>query len=156
MAIFRYIRIGSAFTIACWIKLMPSHPNYRAILRNSQTNPGFIFGVNSNYQLQFNNTIGGATYVYTADSVREKQWLHVAVSFSAGVEVSLLVNGLKHIQSSSLGFPWQSLGGTFEIGRYVDPGNTYRYFHGYVSELYIYDRALSAEDIGKLMGKKRA
>ena len=135
---------------------MPSHPHFRAILRNNETNPGLIFGVNSNYQLQFNITIGGATYVYTADSVREKQWLHVAVSFSVDVEVSLLINGRKYIQSSSLGFPWQSPGGSFEIGRYVDPGNTYRYFHGYLSEFYIFDRALSAEDIGKLMGEKRS
>ena len=135
---------------------MPSHPYYRTILLYTQTNPGFIFGVNSNYQLQFNGTVGGPTYVYTAATLREKQWLHVAVSFSTGVEVSLLINGLKHIQSSSLGFPRQSPGGIFEIGRYGEPGNTYRYFHGYLSELFIFDRALSAEDIGKLMGKKRS
>ena len=135
---------------------MPSLPYYRSILRNTPMNPGFIFGVNSNYQLQFNNAAGSATNVYTAGSLRENQWMHVAVSFSTGVAVSLLINGLRYVQSSSLGFPWQTPVGIFEIGRYLDPGNTHRHFHGYLSDLYIFDRALSAEDIGKLMGKKRS
>lgn len=149
------VDLHMAFTIACWVKLVPTNSDFRAILRNDQKSPGFVFGVDSNQQLQFNNTSGVGTHVYTASNLHEKVWQHVAVSFVTSVEVSLYINGLQFPQNSSYGFQWRRpAGNSFEVGRYLDPSNIYRYFHGYLSDLYVFGRALGVEDIGIIMGKE--
>jgi len=151
----RNVNLNFAFTIACWIKLMPSESYYRAILRSEIQDPGFVFGVDNGNQLHFENAVSSMHYAYTAGILQEKQWFHVAVSFVQDTELSLFINGFKHPQTSMQGFPWQSPVSPFEIGRYVNSINTppERYFHGYLSDLYIFGRALVSEDIGKLMGK---
>lgn len=155
----RSVKLENAFTIACWIKLMPSDPYYRVILRSEEQASGrygFVFGVNSANQLQFENSAQSSNHVYTAGSLHEKQWIHVAVAFGFGFEVSLFINGFNHSQTSSLGFPWKILDSILDIGRYQDPSNSnYRYFHGYLSDLYIIGRTLRAAEIGKIMGKTR-
>ena len=155
------ITIGPSFTIACWIKLMPSAPYYRAIVTSSTglQMSLFVFGVNSGNQLQFENWVSDVKYTYTTGSLGEKQWFHVAVSFVVDDELFFFINGYKLSPTGSSGFLWETSVSLslFEIGRFFDQTDSkYRYFHGFISDLFIFDRALSADDIGKLTGKNKS
>ena len=90
-----------------------------------------------------------------SDALQEKQWLHVAVSFVDSVELAFFINGLKDPAAQVPS--WQSpTSGSFSIGRFyaqLPGGNKYRYFHGFLSDLYVFSRALNEEEIGQLMGK---
>ena len=150
------ITLGPSFTIACWIELVPSDPHHRGIVQNDLQIPGFIFGVNANYQLQLAYWVSNALYIYTAGKVVERQWVHVAVSFVRNTELFFFVNGFKISPTGNSSYPWDNTTGLLEIGRYYDSGqNKHFYFHGYLSDLFIFGRSLGAEDIGKLMGKNK-
>ena len=154
-----YIDLGIAFTIACWIKLLPSTPYIRPILgsnNNGSSNGQFWFGVHGNNYLQLKNWYGNTEIAKrTNDPLPEKQWLHVVVSFVISSELSFFINGVKH---PFMAVPsWQNPdSGSFAIGRFnaeLPRGKKYRYFHGYLSDLYVFSRALNEEEIGKVMGK---
>ncbi len=154
-----HINLGMAFTIACWIKVLPSNPYQKPILgsdNGGSTDGRFWFGVNGNNKLRFKNWHGGTAYTETtSDQLQEKQWQHVAVSFVDSTELAFFINGFQH---PSTVHPWQSpVYGSFAIGRFFAEipsiGQKYRYFQGYLSDLYVFSRALNAEEIGRVMGK---
>ena len=154
-----FINLGVAFTIACWIKLLPSTPYVRPIFASENggsSNGQFWFSVSGVYnynKLRLKNLHGDNSYSKTlSDPLQEKQWLHVAVSFVDSTEMTFFINGFKHPSTVS---PWQSpSSGPFIIGRfYVPSASKYRYFHGFLSDLYVFSRALNKEQIGQLMGK---
>jgi len=150
------ITLGPSFTIACWIELVPSDPHHRGIVQNDLQIPGFIFSVNTNNQLQLTYWVSNALYIYTAGKVVERQWVHVAVSFVRNTELFFFDNGFKISPTGNSSYPWDNTTGLLEIGRYYDPDqNKHFYFHGYLSDLFIFGRSLGAEDIGKLMGKDK-
>lgn len=152
-----YINLGMAFTIACWIKLLPSNPYLRPILgsdNGGSPNGRFWFGVDKSVKLRFKNWHGGIGHTKTSDQLQEKQWLHVAVSFVDSIELTFFINGFQHPSTVP---PWQSpVNGPLTIGRFfaeVPSGTKYRHFHGFLSDLYVFSRALNAEEIGRVMGK---
>ena len=150
------ITLGPSFTIACWIELVPSDPHLRGIVQNDLQIPGFIFGVNTNNQLQLTYWVSNASYIYTGGKVVERQWVHVAVSFVRNTELFFFINGFKISPTGNSSYPWDNTTGLLEIGRSFDPDqNKHFYFHGYLSDLFIFGRSLGAEDIGKLMGKDK-
>ena len=77
------------------------------------------------------------------------------MSFVDSVELAFFINGLKDPAAQVPS--WQSpTSGSFSIGRFyaqLQSGYKYRYFHGFLSDLYVFSRALNEEEIGQLMGK---
>ena len=130
--------------------------NLRGIVQNDLQIPGFIFGVNTNNQLQLTYWVSNASYIYTGGKVVERQWVHVVVSFVRNTELFFFINGFKISPTGNSSYPWDNTTGLLEIGRSFDPDqNKHFYFHGYLSDLFIFGRSLGAEDIGKLMGKDK-
>ena len=150
-----FVNLGTTFTIACWVKLLPSNPFSRPILfseNDGSLNGQFWFGVDGDNKLLFENTIGVSSTRKEIDGpLQEKVWLHVAVSLTTFNELLFYINGLKH---RSTPHSWQSpSSGPFGIGQLHNTSeNEYYYFHGFLSDLYVFSRALSAEEIGKIMG----
>ena len=145
-----------AFTIACWIKLLPSNPYVRPILaseNDGSSNGQFWFGVNDKNELSLKNWYGDTSFNEKTNPLQEKRWLHVVVSFAISTELTFFIDGFKHL--STLPTSWEApSSGPFAIGRFFLPSaNRYRYFHGYLSDLYVFSRALNEEEIGQVMGK---
>ena len=77
----------------------------------------------------------------------------MVVSFAISIELTFFIDGFKH--PSTVPTSWQAPNsGPFTIGRFFVPSvNRHRYFHGYLSDLYVFSRALNEEEIGQVMGK---
>ena len=150
-----FVNLGTTFTIACWVKLLPSNPYIKPILfseNGGSLNGRFWFGVDADNKLLFQNSIGLSSLRKEVDDpLHEKQWLHVAVSLSTSNELVFYINGLKHLATAH---SWQAPdSGPLAIGKvYNTSESKYIYFHGFLSDLYVFSRALSAEEIGKIMG----
>ena len=150
-----FVDLGTTFTIACWVKLLPSNPYLKPILfsENGGTSNGrFWFGIDADNKLLFENSITITSFRKEVDEpLHEKLWLHVAVSLTTSNELLFYINGLKHLSSS---ISWQSPStGPFAIGQfYITSESKYVYFHGFLSDLYLFSRALRAEEIGQIMG----
>lgn len=150
-----FISLGMAFTIACWVKLLPSNPYIKPILvseNGGSSNGRFWFGVDGDNKPLFENWYSDSSrHKRVDDPLHEKQWMHVAVSFTESSELAFFINGLKY---PSAYHRWQSPdSGPFAIGRFNSTSESkYRYFHGFISDLYVFSRALNAEEIGKVMG----
>ena len=150
------VSLDIAFTVACWIRLSFSTPHYRPILSSENggtTNGKFSIGVDTENQLLLDNWSGGTYYIRkNVATLRDNEWIHVAVTYAQDVELAFFINGMKNL---SVVHVWQGpSGGQFDIGRYKNASeNKYRYFHGFLSDLYVFSRALNSEEIGQLMGK---
>ena len=147
-----FVNLSTSFTIACWVKLLPSNPYLKPILF-SENGGSFWFGVDTDNKLLFENSIGASSLLVEVDDpLHEKQWLHVAVSLTTSSELIFYINGLKHLSAAA--HSWQSPdSGPLAIGKvYSTSDGKYIYFHGFLSDLYVYSRALRAEEIGKIMG----
>ena len=151
-----FVDLGTTFTIACWVKLLPSNPYLKPILfseNGGSSNGRFWFGVDNDNKLLFENSANIITSVRTVvgEPLHENLWLHVAVTLTTYYELLFYINGLKKLSSS---LSWQSpTSGPFAIGQFYNTSETeYVYFHGFLSDLYVFSRALSAEEIGQIMG----
>lgn len=150
-----FVDLGTTFTIACWVKLLPSNPYLKPILfsdNGGYSNGQFWFGIDADNKLLFENSITITSFRKEVDEpLHENLWLHVAVSLTTSNELLFYINGLKHLSSS---ISWQSPSiGPYAIGQFYIPSESkYVYFHGFLSDLYLFSRALSAEEIGKIMG----
>lgn len=151
-----FVDLGTTFTIACWVKLLPSNLYLKPILfskNGGSSNGRFWFGVDDDNKLLFENSANIIASVRTVvdEPLHENLWLHVAVTLTTSYELLFYINGLKKLSSS---LSWQSpTTGPFAIGQFYSTSeNDYVYFHGFLSDLYVFSRALSAEEIGQIMG----
>ena len=151
-----FFDLGTTFTIACWVKLLPSNPYLKPIIfseNGGSLNGQFWFGVDADNKLLFESrqSIIASIRKVVDEPLHENLWLHVAVTLTTFYELVFYINGLKKLSSS---LSWQSpTTGRFAIGKFYSTSeNEYVYFHGFLSDLYVFSRALSAEEIGKIMG----
>lgn len=89
---------------------------------------------------------GIAAYTTTVSWVRENQWTHLAFSWD-GSNVTFYVNG-QSIQTISTGS--MTTGSTLYIGTMGPSGLAGYYMDGSIDEGYVYDRALSADEVVQL------
>lgn len=135
---------------------MPSNPFLKPILfseNDGALSGQFWFGVDADNKLLFQNTVGVSSIRKNVDEpLQEKLWLHVAVSLSTYNELLFYINGFKHLSTTL--HSWQNpSNGPFGIGRLHNMSESeYYYFHGFLSDLYVFSRDLRPEEIGKIMG----
>ena len=149
-----FVNLSTTFTIACWVRLLPSNPLLKPVLVSDNGNEKFWFGVDADNKLLFEKfTLISSNRKVVSEPLLEKQWQHVAVSLTTSSELLFYINGLK--QLSAAAYTWQSPDtGPFAIGNlYNTSENKRHYFHGFLSDLYVFSRALRAEEIGKIMGR---
>lgn len=115
----------------------------------------FIYNVGGNYKITTFISNGGASDVQTSSliNVATNVWYNVAVVYDRLDKVSLYINGV--LDSSATISQFQSIdfqsSYNFRIGAYGDAANNASYFfNGLISNLQIFDRALSAEEIKSL------
>ncbi|PFX18451.1 Fibroleukin, partial [Stylophora pistillata] len=148
------LSLGTAFSITCWVKLLYSTPVYRPILSvETNSTEKFSIGFNADSQLLLDKWSQGVYNITKSyASLPANQWIHVAVTFAQEGVLSFFFDGMKNLSVAGV---WQGpRSGAFEIGRYKNVSeDKHRHFHGFLSDLYVFSKNLTAEEIGRLMGR---
>jgi hypothetical protein len=148
------IDFSSGFTYAMWI-------------RPEQTDPGYHMktflwkgGVNNNILLQYCTALGALKFLYSPGVANlvgftypYGEWLHIAVTHDGGIlnsgTVKIYVDGNEAYSKSGVP-PLPSTTEPIWIGRsgnFDTANQTYEHFHGTMDEVYLFNRALTGEEI---------
>jgi len=131
-----------SFTISAWIKI--NDVDYNGILSHYATNNGYNFFVNTDGKLRTyigDNT--GANSLVSGTALGANKWYHCVTTYTSGTR-KIYLNGVEDGSSSTavtITFPTGSL----VIGEAIDA-----YMNGNISEVTIYDKALSASEVKTL------
>jgi len=146
----------SDFTVAAWVRVDSAAADSRI----------FDFGIgagtcmyitanNSDGKLQFGITTSGVGGLQTVDATALPVgvWKHVAFVLSSGAGI-LYVDGCEVARKTGITLRPSDLGNTTDnyIGRSQSAGDPY--FAGRIDEFQIYNRALTAADVGYLFGTR--
>lgn len=130
----------SEATIMGWIKIDPS-----------ATGAKVLFGQNNFYlQLMADKKVEvkvGAKTVSTTTALTTGQWVHVAATYSSS-NLKLYING--ELINSTTGSGSLAIDASpFTIGR--KPATNSNYYHGYMDEVRVFDKALTADELHKMV-----
>jgi hypothetical protein len=129
-------------TLMTWIKIDPSATGTQIIAGQDE----FYFQLNSDKSITAH--ANGST-ISTGSSVTTNRWIHIAATYSnSGNIFKLYKNGLL-VANSSISGSLPSDASSFTIGR--EPDTNSKYYHGFIDELRVFQKALSANEIQKMV-----
>ena len=153
-----YINIGddtslditSAITLSCWIKPMEIDAYSLIAGRDDGTNRSYILELYTDEKFYW--TCDGLTdaSVVSTTTVSAGTWYHVACVYD-GANMILYVNGVAEDTDASTG-SIDNDDASFTIG--AREAGMDRFFKGYLANMGLWSRALSAEEINSVMRKK--
>jgi len=122
---------------------------YPPIVKKSAVNDGYAFEINSDdSNLRFWVYVSGVGWRQSAAvPVSTNTWYHAAGTYD-GSEIKIFLNGQAQGSPTSASGTINPSPSPLNIGR--DPSNTGRFFEGYIDEVEIYSRALTADEIGAI------
>ncbi len=146
--------ISGTVSVAAWIKPIALGATFPRIISKSHTSnapPYTMYGLILNkkgtyYTLRFELTTGGIQYYINGNiPIPFLNWTHIAATYD-GTKISLYNNGildtiLAHTGSIDTNIQHVSIG---------SDGLSDSYFNGYIDEMMIYNRSLSAKEISNL------
>ena len=129
----------TTFTVCHWINLS-SNQTTRTIFSN-YTGNGWVTGISDGATNVIKFYLGGAT-LYATYPLVINTWYHVCVTYNNG-NPSIYINGiLNNTTAGTISF--SSLATNNDIGRL---GDGRQYFNGKISNIQVYNRALSAAEV---------
>lgn len=141
---------GQEITVSCWIKTETMTSKYRVFCTNRSSGGTYnwIF-----YQHATDGAIGfhGSAQNKSSYIPTPNTWIHVTNTVATNGVSTLYVNGVATYTVT--GYTYGSVAGTLGIGGY--PGGTNEYYQGSISQVQIYDRALSATEVKQLFNASR-
>lgn len=148
---------AGALSMAAWIELdgystngAPSQPFGPILMKSSSTSNGFMYrmlvsGTGLSIAVSDWNSGVGTAYTFSADPTGET-WYHVASTWD-GVTARFYVNGVLVDES---GYTVTMTADTRDLVIGADPPGAPESFNGRIDEVRIYDRALTADQVGAL------
>jgi len=129
-------------TIMTWIKIDPSATGIQIIAGQDE----FYLQLNSDKSV----TAYADGYTITnGTSLNTNQWVHIASTFSdTDKKFKLFINGLE-VSDTTVSGALSSDSSSFSIGREPDSNN--KYYHGFIDELRVFNKALSNDEIHKMV-----
>lgn len=144
--------INALMTISAWVKPGTSQTTYADIWGNHANYDGIVMQQNANNLNQYSWTYGnGSSWVGTGYfNLTANQWQHV-VAIKDSQNCYVYINGVEQVSAriSCLSNIVPSTGPNFRIAQGYSSG---RYFNGSISDVRVYNRALSAAEVGILYG----
>ncbi len=129
-------------TIMTWIKIDPSAIGIQIIAGQTKFN----------LQLNSDKTItayADGNSLTSGTALNTNQWIHVASTYSdTSKKFRLYINGLE-ASNIDIASALNTDSSSFTIGR--QPGINFRYFHGYIDELRVFSKALSEDELRKMI-----
>lgn len=153
-----HVNNARAFSVVAWAKLPKTKPTHAAaIIAQTGTNkPGFELYYSATYGWTFNqygtDAADAASYRATqgsADLAPGGEWTQVAGSYDAVDNYMRLYVQGKYVSRVNLPTPFYA-GGPIQIGASKSGTSNVSYFPGQLSDIQLYDRALSAQEMAEL------
>ena len=139
-----------AFSVAMWINPAARSGDNTVLLNNDYWNSGSLhFSINNNGRIKFD--VNGGTgakwseFVFPLD-----EWHHVVATYQANGNMVYYVDGVEDATFSGLNNRSILMDGR-GIGAWFHPSAD-RFFNGMLDDVFIYDRALTAEEAIELYG----
>lgn len=143
------------FTIDAWVYLLSTHTDGRKILYGGSTGGEYSFQVTSNGDLKFDIKLTDDSWYAVTTAATLSTWMHVAAVRRGGTAIELWVNGEKKTENTTV--PDLDLidvnngMNNSRIGAYNEFTTEHKgFWHGYIDELSVYDRALLSAEISSL------
>lgn len=137
--------LGTTLTIAAWIKRSRLDGGIDTIYTSGQTDPNFWhLAIMTDHSLAFRLGTSASTVYSTTTLLNDLNWHHVAATVSAS-NLTLYVDGAVGGNHSGVAVPAITPGDKF-----IGVRNNGVRFPGYIDELRIYQRNLSAAEIARL------
>jgi len=132
----------STFSVCHWIKLA-ANQTVRTIFSNyTNSNRGWVTGISDNTQNVVKFYLGNTVHLYASSALNINTWYLVSVTYDNGNPKIYINDTLNNSSSNTVTF-----GGTFygnDIGRL---GAGSQYFNGSIANVFVYTRALTADEI---------
>ena len=148
--------LGAAGTVACWVYITDYKDEGGLVHKGEQTNWD-----DEAYSLQLTNSRRFGFYIYKAPGdgkfvesnnnalPSDNKWYHVAVTWN-NTNIKLYVNGVENKSVATGGYFAQNSAGRLIIGAQLPVNNSSYPFEGYIDEVYLYNRALSATEVANM------
>ncbi|NDF33978.1 MAG: LamG domain-containing protein [Euryarchaeota archaeon] len=159
------LKDGDQLTITFWMRWLDKNnadvDNWANIFTLSDSSGSGDNGVfwmqhkNDNSKLEFAIHSTGRNYIQSSTTVQDSEWYHVAAVYNGSLfsnNMRLYINGSQESSRNKTGnlraTPNKS---KLTAGRWSNPGNDYREFHGELDEISLWNIALSEDQIDTLM-----
>tara|TARA_R110002049_G_scaffold302258_1_gene494988 strand:- start:55824 stop:60713 length:4890 start_codon:yes stop_codon:yes gene_type:complete len=132
-------------TIMAWVKLDPLASGIQIITGQD------VFYLQLNADKSITVQADGNTMTSTT-ALNTNKWYHIAASYSCDCstgDFKLYINGIEEASSSISSGPLNTDTSSFTIGRKPDTDS--QYFHGYIDEVRVFDKALSKDELQKMI-----
>jgi arylsulfatase A-like enzyme len=140
------------FTLCSWIYNYPGGEDIQNIM--SQTDMGgtgriFLDRMGNNRQHRLSSFVGGSRNISTGTGISQNQWHHVAIVGNKDSKtLTFFLDGQQNGNVIQTG-DFESNSGNFRIG--VQKTGTRDYWFGIIDEVYLFNRALSIDELQKVM-----
>jgi hypothetical protein len=140
---------GSTMAVMCWVKVETGYPTYSTAISKGSASWRLQMWTTSGTAgtIMWSPTVNTNPYVQGATVINDGGWHHLAGVYNGSQEI-LYVDGKQDASNSWTG----SLAATtynLYIGN--SPQTTTRYWKGWIDEVYIFDNALSVDEVGQVM-----
>jgi hypothetical protein len=150
-AIPNFIGNLTTFSVSHFIYLNATQ-NTRTIFSNyGAGNNGWVTGIRDDQDNVFKFYLGNTVHLYSNTVLSNLTWYHIAITYANG-SPKIYINGNLDASSSSTLTTATSYYGN-DVGRL---GVGSQYFNGRISNLLVYNRALSASEVYQNFNAKRA
>ncbi|XP_048579794.1 uncharacterized protein LOC5501224 isoform X1 [Nematostella vectensis] len=144
------LQLEKTFTIACWVRHMNTYSPFRDVLisdkKSNDNSTSIILELSTDRRITLTRrkTTGeDVKWTLGNNALPRNEWHHVGVTFEASRYVMLWIDGKlldqQNVTSSDF-LPGSSQ--TWDIGG--DQSDRYGYFHGYISNLFIFSRVVDS------------
>jgi len=142
----------STFSVAAWVRRTSTGAYHAIYDSGTETNKWWVFIADASKSNRFGFGVRGGAEVYSTRGITDTNWHHLAV-VKNGIgpsNMTFYVDGAASGVVTATGVLTPS--GPKRIGSLLDPGTCGQcaFFNGQIDELRLYNRALSAAEVGRL------
>jgi hypothetical protein len=137
-----FIGTTSTFSVCHWIKLAANQTTRTIFSNYTSSNRGWVTGISDNSQNVVKFYLGNGVHLYASSALDINVWYLVSVTYDNGNPKIYINETLNNSSSATVVF-----GPTLypnDIGRL---GDGRQYFHGSIANVFVYNRALTADEI---------
>jgi len=146
------VNVGGQFSIAVWA-MGSSFGDYRTLMSNTDSS-GYALTVENGLPAAWIHVQGAYLQLSGKTQLKADEWYHLALTFD-GKDAIIYLNGKEEAKASKEGDVTVSSSDFFigaePSGQGID--SSYPAWHGILDEFYFYNRALTQDEIGLLIGR---
>jgi len=138
-----FIGTTSTFSVCHWIKLAVNQKTRTIFSNYTSSNRGWVTGISDNSQNVVKFYLGNTVHLYASSALDVNVWYLVSVTYDNG-NPKIYINETLNNSSSSATVVFGSTLYPNDIGRL---GVGSQYFNGSIANVFVYNRALTADEI---------